>query len=159
MVLERRVGFMVDEVMSGTHHFVGDAGPPGEHPMVFNVTWGNRRIDRFFNPLGSDFMCNFLEGTVTVGGLVKDAACSGKLDLRYFSEAKIRYTFTFEDDRGRSYHYVGKKINIRPWNLHRTHTTCYGTVTDMESGNVISRSVLYFRLITVPGFLLSFRLG
>ena len=159
MLIDRRVGFMMDEVMSGTHRFIGNAGPPGEHPMEFRVTWGNRRLERFFNPLSSEFLSNFLHGTVTVGGLADGASCSGKLDLLYFSEAKIRYTFTFEDDRGRELRYVGEKIRIRPWNLHRTHTTCYGTITDATTGSVVSRSTLYFRLYTIPTFVLSFRLG
>jgi hypothetical protein len=159
MLVEKRVGFMMDEVMSGTHRFVGSAGPAGEHPMMFRVTWGNRRLERFMNPLSSEFMSNFLQGTVTVGGLVDETPCSGKLDLLYFTEAKIRYTFTFEDSGGRELRYVGEKIRIRPWNLHRTHTTCYGTITDSSTGSVISRSTLYFKWHTIPAFIMSFRLG
>jgi hypothetical protein len=159
MLMERRVGFLADEIMSGTHRFIGDAGPPGEHPMRFKVTWGSRRLERFLNPLGDGFMTSDLDGTVTVGGLVDEAPCRGRLDLLYFSEAKIRYSFTFGDVCGRAYGYVGEKVDIRPWNLHRTHTTCYGTITRGDTGGVISRSTLHFRFLTLPAFLLSFRLG
>jgi hypothetical protein len=159
MLMQRRVGFLTEEIMTGTHRFVGDAGPPGRHSMYFRITWGNRHLHRFLNPLDAEFLTNFIEGTVTVGGLVEDAPCRGSLELMYFSESKIRYTFSFEDAGGRGYHYIGEKINIRPWNLHRTHTTCYGTITDVESGKLISRSTLHFRLHTLPAFLMSFRLG
>ena len=108
---------------------------------------------------GSNFLSNFLEGTVTVGGLVEEARCHGTLDLRYFQEAKIRYTFDFKDEKGTPYRYIGEKVNIRPWNLHRTHTTCYGTITNLNSEREISKSILYFRLNTVPAFLSSIRLA
>ena len=70
MLRERRFGFMMDEVMTGTHHFVNGAGPEGEHPMSFRVTWGTRHAASYFNPFNPGFMSNWLEGTVTVGGLV-----------------------------------------------------------------------------------------
>ncbi len=157
MLRERRIGFAMDEVMSGTHRFVEGAGPAGERPMSFRVTWGTRRLWPYLNPRDANFMSNFLEGTVTVDGLVEDAPCRGRLDLLYFSDAKIRYTFDFKDAAGRPYRYIGEKVNIRPWNLHRTHATCYGTITDLESGKDISKSVLYFRWNTLPSFLASLR--
>jgi hypothetical protein len=159
MLAERRLGFLMDELMQGTHHFVNGFGPEGEHEMFFEVTWGTRHLANYLNPFGANFMSNFLEGTITVGGLVERAACRGTLDLKYFSEAKIRYKFTFKDDKGVPYRYVGEKVNIRPWNLHRTHTTCYGTITNLETGKDISKSILYFKLDTVPAFIKSVRLG
>jgi len=159
MFKERRLGFMMDEVMSGSHHFTGGAGPEGEHPMEFRVTWGTRHLSPYLNPFGPNFMSNFLEGTLTVGGLVENAPCRGTLDLKYFSEAKIRYSFNFKGPSGEPLSYVGEKVNIRPWNLHRTHTTCYGTITDLKTGKDISRSILYFKLDTIPAFLASVRLG
>ena len=127
--------------------------------MSFEITWGARRILPYLNPLKMSFMSNFVEGTVSVGGLVQNARCRGTLDLRYFSEAKIRYNFTFKDDQGRALRYIGEKVNIRPWNLHRTHTTCYGTITDLGTGQELSKSILYFELQTMPAFLSSFRLA
>lgn len=159
MLRERRLGFMLDEVMVGSHHFVNEAGPQGEHPMSFEVSWGSRRMLPYLNPLNPRFLSNFLEGTVSVGGLVERARCRGTLDLRYFTEAAIRYNFTFKDDQGRALRYIGEKVNIRPWNLHRTHTTCYGTITDLNTNQEISKSILYFELQTLPAFLASFRMA
>lgn len=145
--------------MTGTHHFVNAAGPDGEHPMSFHVTWGTRHLASYLRPFQPGFLSSFLEGTVDIGGLVQGAACRGTLDLRYFSEAKIRYCFDFKDEAGRPLHYVGEKVDLRPWNLHRTHTTCYGTVTDIRTGQDISRSILRFELGSLPAFLASFRLA
>lgn len=159
MMRQRRIGFMMDEVMSGSHHFIDGAGPDGEHPLSFHVTWGNRHLEDWLNPLGPGFMSNFLEGTVDVGGLVQGAHCYGTLDLRYFQEGSIRYTFDFKDGNDRPLRYVGEKVDIRPWNLHRTHTTCYGTITDLRENRELSKSIVYFKFNTLPAFLGSIRLG
>ena len=200
MLRERRVGFMLDEVMTGTHHFVNKSGPAGEHPMSFRVTWGTRHLASYINPFNPGFMSNWLEGTVTVGGLVTDAPCRGTLDLAYFTEAKIRYTFDFlhpggdpfegdpryilkrnlkraadmgytfyvgpeleyfyfRDDQGTPYRYIGEKVNLRPWNLHKTHTTCYGTIVNLKNNKEVSKSIVYFKFETTPEFMASFRLG
>ena len=67
--------------------------------------------------------------------------------------------FDFKGKNGTPYRYLGEKVNIKPWNLHRTHTTCYGTITDLNSSKDISKSILYFRFRTIPAFLKSFRLA
>jgi hypothetical protein len=157
MIAEKRVGFKMDEVMTGTHRFVGGAGPAGEFPMEFKVTWGTKNAGKWFNPLGPEFMLNDLAGTVTVGGLCENAPCTGRLELRYFQEGKIRYVFDFVAN-GKNYHFVGEKRNIRPWNLHKTHTTCYGMLTEADTGKVISESITYFKLNTAIPFVASFRL-
>ena len=159
MLSEGRVGFAADEVMSGTHQFLAGAGPEGEFPLEFRVTWGARHLGRWLNPFGGEFMTNFLHGRITAGGLVEDVACQGVLELRYFTTASIRYRFEFTDNEGTRYRYLGEKVNIRPWNLHRSHTTCYGTITNLDTGQDISRSIVYFRLSRLPGFLASFRLA
>ena len=159
MLRERRFGFMLDEVMTGTHHFVNKSGPAGEHPMSFRVSWGTRHLASYINPFNPGFMSNWLEGTVTVGGLVTDAPCRGTLDLAYFTEAKIRYTFDFQDDQGTPYRYIGEKVNLRPWNLHKTHTTCYGTIVNLKNNKEVSKSIVYFKFETTPEFMASFRLG
>jgi len=158
MLGDGRVGFLIDEEMRGTHHFVVDRGVAGEQPFVFRVTWGSKHLGKFLNPMDAEFMTAFLRGTVTVGGLCEEAECAGSLELRYFTEAKIRYTFDFEV-AGRRYRYVGEKRDLRPWNLHRTHTTCFGTLTDLAEGDLISESITRFRLATAPAFLTSFRLA
>ncbi len=159
MLQQRRLGFRMDEVMTGSHHFVAGAGPDGEHPMGYRITWGTRHLLDYLNPFGSGFMSNFLQGTISVGGLVEDAPCSGTLDLRYFQEAMIRYTIDFKGTDDHPYRYVGEKVDLRPWNLHKTHTTCYGTITDLVSGQDISKSIVYFKLDTIPAFMASIRLG
>jgi len=156
MLNEKRFGFKVDEIMTGTHHFVGGSGPAGELPMEFRVTWGNKHFTKFINPSGNEFMVSDLEGVVDIGGLCENAPVKGKLELRYFQEGKIRYTFDFEVG-GKKYNYVGEKRDIRPWNLHRTHTTCYGTLTEADTGKVVSESITYFKLNTAIPFVLSMR--
>jgi len=156
---EGRVGFRMDELMSGTHRFVDGAGPAGELPFSFAISWGPDRMDGYLNPFSEGFLVNRLQGSIDVGGLCEDAPCTGSLDLRYFQDAKIRYTIDFAGPDGRGYRYVGEKRDIRPWNLHRTHTTCYGKVTERDGGRLISESVVYFALDQMLPFVRSFRLA
>ncbi len=151
-----RLGFLIDETMSGVHEFEPGFGPPGIHPMEFKVTWGARNLVEMLNPKGAQFMTVGLEGTVTIDGLCEAAPCNGKLELKYFDERKIRYTFTFTVD-DKEYRYVGEKVNIRPWNLPVSHTTCFGTVTEVETGRLVSKSVTHFHIRTVPEFAASLR--
>jgi hypothetical protein len=156
MLGEKRVGFLMDEVMTGTHEFVPGMGPAGKKFMEFAVSWGTKHVERFVNPRDSDFLTSELEGTVTIEGLCTRAPCSGTLELRYFDEHKIRYTFDFSVG-GKAYHYVGEKRNIKPWNLPVSHTTCYGQLIEKETGRLVSTSITYFRLRKAPGFLMSLR--
>ena len=158
MVRERRLGFAVDEVMSGYHSFEPGFGPAGRLPMEFRVTWGTKSLRRYLDPKGDRFLVNNLEGRVSIDCLCRDVPCDGTLELKYFSEQVIRYTFAFEID-GKAYRYVGEKVNIRPWNLPVSHTTCFGTLVEAETGKLVSRSVTRFRLRTFPAFLASFRLA
>jgi len=150
-------GFSMDEVMTGTHEFAPGAGPEGTLPFEFRVRWGAQDMSEFLNPLGEKFMVSGMEGTVSVGGLCEDAPCRGTLELRYFKDQKIRYTFEF-GARDATYLFVGEKVNILPWNLATSHTTCFGTLTD-DAGQLISRSLTFFRLRTAPAFLASFKLA
>jgi len=159
MLTEGRLGFLMNEVMTGTHQFVDGAGPAGDLFMEFKVTWGNKHVSKFFNPLGKEFFRNTMSGKVTIEGLVQDAELEGKLELLYFTEAKLKYSFNFRGPDGREYTYKGEKRDLRPWNLHRTHMTLYGTVTETDTGRLISNSILYFKLKTMPTFLASFRLA
>ncbi|MFO7560293.1 MAG: hypothetical protein R6X10_15780 [Desulfobacterales bacterium] len=152
------IGFKMDEIMTGTHRFVGQAGPEGEHPLHYNLTWGNKSLLNFLNPFSTEYSLSQAKGFVTVGGLVDKADCTGTLRLLYFTERKIRYEFSFQDDQGKTYHYLGEKRNLWPWNLYKTHVTCYGTITDIKADQVISESVVYFPYRELLPFLLSFRL-
>lgn len=158
MIQERRMGFLMDEVMSGNHEFEPGAGPAGRKKFEFKVTWGPKNLVRFANPLNGGFMTCSLNGTVTAAGLCTDAPCSGTLELAYFTEGKIRYTFDFKVD-GTAYHFVGEKVNIRPWNLPVSHTTCFGTLVEKKTGKLVSKSVTFFRFHTTPWFVGSFRLA
>ena len=152
------MGFNMREVMTGQHEFEPGLGTPGRHFMEYRVTWGADNMRAWANPFGDRFMVNALEGTVTIGGLCEDAPCKGTLEMRYFSQGSIRYTFELTD-RGTTYQYIGEKMHIRPWNLPWSHTTCYGRLTKKETGALVSVSLTHFRLRTALGFLGSFRLG
>jgi hypothetical protein len=151
-------GFKMDEVMTGFHEFEAGAGPTGLRPMEFKVTWGTERLGPWLNPTSGKFMTNDLEGTVSIDGLCADSPCKGRLELRYFDQRRIRYVFDFEVG-GVAYQYVGEKVNILPWNLAVSHTTCFGRVTEVKSGKLVSSSVVFFRFSTVPKFVSSLRLA
>jgi hypothetical protein len=151
-------GFEMQEQMSGTHVFEPPFGDPDERgPFCFTITWGPRDLWQWLNPRDEEFLCQELRGTVTVAGLCEQAPCAGVLELRYFGEHVLRYTFEFQAN-GLSYRYVGEKVNIRPWNLPVSHTTCFGVLTEARSGRLVSRSVTHFRMSTAIAFLRSLRL-
>lgn len=149
------IGFKLWEIMSGEHEFVDS--DKGKLPFDFKIDWGASNIFDFLNPFDASFLCNHLTGTVTVGGLCTDAACSGTLDLRYFSEQKIRYTFDFEVD-GVGYQFVGEKRNIYPWNLLYSHTTCFGELRRTDNNHLISTSVTHFHWDTLWTSIKSFEI-
>jgi NADP-dependent 3-hydroxy acid dehydrogenase YdfG len=143
-------GFRIDEEMTGDHELEPGFGAPGRRPMSFRATWGADDVGAWLTR-GAPLR---LDGHVSIGGLVENAPCSGTLELRY-GEGRIRYAFDFTAD-GRPYHYVGEKVNIRPWNLPTSHTTCVGRVTDAD-GRLVSTSVVHFRLARLPAFVASLR--
>lgn len=153
-ILKGRFGFQLNEIMEGTHHLVDK--PEVELPFRFCVDWGSRSVREFLNPFGDRFLVAELKGNITAGGLCENTTCVGDLALRYFKDASIAYDFSFWLD-GEKYTYSGKKIGIRPWNLHRTHTTCYGHIRN-ANGDVVSSSTTYFKLRTLPAFLASLRI-
>ena len=149
------VGFTMDEIMAGSHRFTDQND---DLPMHFNITWGNENLLAYLDPFSPGFLHAEAKGIITVGGLVNKADCAGSLKLLYFTERKIRYELEFADEQGRDYRYVGEKVNIWPWNLHKSHTTCYGTITELSSGRVISKSIIYFPLSELLTFIRSTRL-
>ncbi len=152
------IGFKIDELMTGSHHFNDKNDPNIDKPMNFNLTWGNKNIINFLNPFSNEFLFGEARGIITVNGLVEKAKCEGSIKLLYFTERKIRYELIFKDDNGKSYKYIGEKRNLWPWNLYKTHVTCYGSLIDSESGDNISESITYFPYRKLIPFLLSFRL-
>ena len=168
LALTGKVGFQADEVMTGTHHFedLGNYGQPKEDlTMEFRVSWGPKDMVKFIKDLftGKPAIAE-LKGVVDIGGLCQFSPVRGTLELRYFVDATLQYDFFFSSV-GRDFHFIGRKTNLRLWNLHRTHTTCYGELywiggpdSIFGKGILVSRSVTYFRLRTVPAFLASFKL-
>lgn len=118
---------------------------------------GTKNLARWINPSAPGFMTNDLKGRVTVGGLCENIPCQGTLELRYFDQQKIRYTFQFTVDN-ETYTYVGEKTQIYPWNLPYSHTTCFGEIKRNSDGLVISKSITHFDMNTMPEFLSSFQL-
>jgi hypothetical protein len=154
------IGFRMEEVMTGRHKFVG---AKKENFMEFRIRWGPDDIIEWINPLGENFLFQQLEGDILVDYLNKiPVPCKGTLFLNYpkgYLEYQIRFQINYK-----KYLYVGRKTNLRPWNLHKTHTTCYGKIYrirgDIEGVHdreLISSSILYFRLHTLPAFLKSFK--
>lgn len=150
------MGFRIDEVMTGTHEFETNAGPEGTFPLEFRVTWGPPRLWDFLSPSSRTFGTAPLEGVISVGGLCSEVPCNGTIRIDYLGRRAICYTFEFESG-GTRYRFVGHKVNIRPWNLPVSHTTCFGTLQEADSGRLVSRSVTHFRLRTLPEFVGSLR--
>ncbi len=146
-------GFKADEVMVGTHMFRGES-----RPLHFTLTWCSDSFLQLINPFSDAFLFNQARGVITVGGLVDKAECRGTLHLKYFKDRTIRYDLEFADSAGKRYLYVGEKVDLWPWNLHRTHVTCYGRIIELESGQVISESVVRFPYREMLPFVMSMRI-
>ena len=155
------LSFTITETMSGLHHFVDPArGDANDRRFYFRLDWGARRPEQL-NPFGDRFLVFEADGYVLVDGLTAgEVPCTGTLALDYFGRHTITYTLDFEVD-GEPYHFVGEKVDVnplRPVMLVKTHTTCYGTLTD-ATGTIVSRSVTHFEPSAIVPFLTSFRLG
>ena len=160
----RSLGFTMEERMSGTHRFRRDFPAGGvtageERPLELRARWGHPRLLGFLSPGSEEFLTAELAGTLEAGGLCRAAPIRGTLELRYFVDATIRYRFELRGDDGVAYRFLGEKREIRPWNLHRTHTICRGTIERAEDGETLSDVTVRFDLAELPSFLSSFRLG
>lgn len=148
-------GFRINEIMTGTHSFLGSEK---FHPLHFHITWGTNNLGKYLSPFSEYFLYNRAKGFITVGNLVEKADCLGCLHMKYFSGRKIRYELLFRDQEQVAYRYIGEKRNLWPWNLHRTHFVCYGRIYEEQSGRAISESTVYFPFRQILDFLFSFRL-
>lgn len=148
------IGFKIDEVMEGYHYFEDD-GRSVKRPMKFECAWGPDSIKIFLTPDPEIFMSAPLRGFVSIEGLCEKAPMEGIIEIDYFGRGTITYEFVFEV-KGKWYSYRGEKVNIKPWNLLTSHTTCFGTLHGFD-GDLISRSVTFFKLKTIPKFIKSFR--
>lgn len=158
LLQKTRFGFRINEIMTGEHRFEPGFGPPGYHPMEFCCTWGPENIFEWLNPKGDKFLFQSMNGTVTIGGLCHDTPMEGTLELKYFDEKRIRYTFYFTV-ADTDYRFVGEKVNILPWNLPTSHTTCFGRLTEEQTGKLVSTSITYFKLKNLWDFISSLRLA
>jgi len=149
-------GFRMTEDMSGWHEYLPGRGPEGRLPFSFHVVWGVDRVKQCVAHDGGLHFLQSLAGTVTAGGLCDATPCRGTLDLRYFLDQRLVYDFTFVVEETK-YRWVGQKVNVRPWNLPVSHTTCFGRLTELETGKLVSTSVTFFHLHTIPKFLGSLR--
>ena len=154
------LAFSVTETMRGLHHFVDPSlGPPDERPMYFRIDWG-APIGSALNPLSDGFMRHQATGTLFAEGLTPEPVpCTGALAVDYLRDHTITYDLGFSC-AGAPYRYVGRKTDVylrHPLQLIKTHTTCYGAITDAQ-GRTLSRSVLHFPPETALPFLMSFRL-
>lgn len=152
------MGFSMTEIMEGVHHFSPDySDDTSERAMKFEVVWGSMSMTEFLNPASPNFLTATLKGEVSIEGLCEKALCAGTLKLNYFVDNTIEYNFTFQDFTGIRYYYTGKKVNIKPWNLPTSHTTCFGTVVEEGTGKLVSTSTTFFKFKRIPSFLLSLR--
>ena len=148
------MGFRISETMMGTHEFHDGAGPAGRHPFGFRGRWGPASLREWLNPVGHRFLWQEMEGEVLVGGLGQADAwrpCRGTLELLYHRGRRIRYTFD-TDIHGVLHRYVGQKMNIHLHNLPVSHTTCFGTLTEVDSGRLVSTSLTTFKFRDLPRF-------
>lgn len=147
------------ETMTGIHEFCDDSimFEGIKLPMEFNIDCCVHDLKQFLNPHSGNFMVANIDGTISIKDVCENVPCEGRMYLRYLSDQTIKYVIEFEAD-GVDYEYVGKKVNIKPWNLLTSHTTCFGTLTNAKTGELVSTSVTYFRLRTSYKFLSSFGL-
>ena len=154
------ITFAVTETMRGVHHFVDSArGPAEDRPFHFCIEW-SAPLARSLRPWSDEFMRYEAKGEIFAAGLTpRSTPCRGSLAIDYLADHTIRYDLEFEAD-GTTHRYEGTKTDVRlsrPLQLIKTHTTCYGRITD-ASGAIVSRSVLHFLPETTGAFLRSFRL-
>jgi hypothetical protein len=146
------LGFTIKETMTGWHEYIGSSDMK-RWPFEFTVECGMESLSSPTHDSDGGLVMG-LSGTVKVGGLCHETKCVGTLRLRYLQDATVRYAFVFKAG-DRILRYEGHKIDIKPWNLLISHTTCFGTVTDLETGKFVSQGVTYFRFHTLPSMLTS----
>lgn len=151
-------GFRIAEAMRGWHEPV--TGPPGRRRFELRCTWGPDSLVEWLRPFSPRFLWQELAGTIDAEGLTAGpAACVGTLELDYLRARRIRYRADFAGADGTPLRFLGDKVEIRPWNLLVSHTTCTGTVVEVGSGRLVSTVVVTFRLRDLPRMLLSLRPG
>ncbi len=154
------VAFAISETMRGVHHFVDPTrGTAEDRLLYFHARWG-APIAASLNPLSAAFMRYEAKGDIFVQDLTSACStCRGTIAIDYLRTFTIAYELEFEAD-GKVYRYAGKKTDVRltrPLQLIKTHTTCYGKITN-ATNKIISRSVVHFPPETAVDVIRSFRL-
>lgn len=151
-LLRHTPGFQVSETMKGTHQLVGGSE---RRPIRFDATWSCPSLARLVDPQHPEFFTFDMTGTITAEGLCEGKSLDGYLSVEYFSEARIRYAFSFQAN-GVNHRFEGAKDGMRPWNLHRTHTILNGEIRTTPN-ELVSTARLSFSLFDLPAMALSFR--
>jgi len=99
-----------------------------------------------------------LDGTITVGGFVKEGPVHGTLRvcLARLKDRELIYRLRFADNRGGPLEWYGRK-HVRLIDPLRTMTTMEGRL--YRGAQALGVSELTFDLSHLPRFLASFRLG
>lgn len=146
------MGFHARELMRGYHEFVDGNGPAGRHPFAFRARWGPESLREWLDPRKPTFLWQELAGEVSAGGLCDWTPMQGTLHLQYLPERRIRYDFDFAVD-GRTYRFLGDKVNLRWYNLATSHTTCFGVLTERKTGQLVSTGTTLFHFRDLPRLL------
>lgn len=144
--------FKMTEIMEGYH----EPEPGKRLPIKFEAEWGPPNMDMFLDYKDIMFLTCIMKGKITAEGLCKNAKLDGLLYLHYH-KGTIIYEFTFNEG-GKTYLFTGEKVNIRPWNVLTSHTTCYFTIVDAYTDVLVSRGVVFFKLKNVLSFIKSLRI-
>ncbi|MDX9721962.1 MAG: hypothetical protein RBU37_14540 [Myxococcota bacterium] len=143
--------FRMRETMRGVHRFESGGSASAALPFDFTLDWGPApEWGTFRRGLVMDAV-----GELRAEGLCERADCRGQLVLDYWGAAELRYDLSFEQD-GQRYRYLGRKVNIRPWNLPMSHTTCTGLILDADA-RLVSTTLSHFRFRDLASFVGSFR--
>jgi hypothetical protein len=95
-----------------------------------------------------------LEGTITAGGLCKNAPCTGQLEVRIMRERELMYYVAFEDDSGRPCTVAGtKKVSVR----HLLRSMTILDVSVFQGDDKLGPGEMTFDLKHLPKFMGSFR--
>jgi len=160
-------GFKISETMSGTHAFVGDyENCKINLPLYFKIDWSYKNTLECLKRLVTMKPVTFeVKGRFFAEGLCDEIDCVGGMHLDYFGNHTISYCLEMRNPSysrvssfekiNEHYFFIGDKINIKPWNLLTSHTTCYGIITNGK-GELISKCKVFFKLRTLPAMLASF---
>lgn len=135
------------ETMSGT--WVAPDG--GQAPMVF-TTYVRAKSPLAF--LNGDAMA--LDGTITVGGIARDAPMTGTLEVKVLTAGEMVYSLEFAGKDGAKYSFSGKK-DVELGHPISGMITLRGTLYRGDAA--IGTATVTFSLRDIPKFLASFRPG